>query len=79
MSNELKALVVDQQLEIRDLKNKLEQHETDKRCIVSLLVSIGGGLNDNVLMYDYDQKQELRRICSLAENGLEYVEEGGYA
>ena len=74
MSNELKGLVVDQQLEIRDLKNKLEQHESDKRCIANLLVCIGGGLNDNALEYTPAQRKQLYRILNLAENGLEKCE-----
>jgi hypothetical protein len=72
--NELKALVADQQLEIKELKLKLKQFESDKQCIVNMLVSIGGGLNDNVLEYTPAQRKELYKIYNLAENGLEMCE-----
>lgn len=61
-----KELIAKQQLEIENLKIRLEWAREDMRMI---LVCCGGPLNDNYLQYTKDQRAPLHEILRLAEAG----------
>ena len=62
----IQELVAKQQLEIENLKEKLQRALEDKESIVMELVCIGGPLNDNKLKYTQEQLKILFRIHELA-------------
>lgn len=61
-------LISKQQLEIEALKKRLKLATQDKDEIISILVCVGGLLNDNFLQYSIEQRKPLHRILELAEN-----------
>lgn len=60
-------LIAKQQLEIEELKNRLEWANDDKGRIRNILTCIGGPLNDNLLGYSAEQRKPLHEILNLAE------------
>jgi len=66
-ASEKDSLIVEQQLEIRNLKQRLDLALKDKAQIASILTCIGGALNDNIFGYTPQQKAELHKIKNLAE------------
>ena len=60
-------LIGKQQLEIEHLKIRLRWANEDKQKITSVLICIGGPLNDNKLGYNLAQRSYLQQILDLAE------------
>ena len=61
----LQDLIVQQQLEIADLKEKLTDCYDSFNQIHSILFAIGAPLNDNVLEYSKEQRKPLHNIAAL--------------
>ena len=66
-----KILIADQQLEITSLKNKVKAFEEDFKKIHSMLICVGGPLNDNREQYNNEQLKIFFKIHLLTESRWE--------
>ncbi len=64
MTSELKdKLIVKQQLEIEELKQRIVDYNECMIAINGLLFNIGAPLNDNILQFNNEQRKVLHKIA----------------
>lgn len=61
------TLITKQQLQIEEMKERLELYGRAVREAIGVMVCIGGPLNDNKLRYTQEQRRDFHRIQEILE------------